>query len=74
MNGLRIALVVLALVLDVLCIALIALTFLTQHLDAEGLLGVSIFLVVVVANIPPLLWTFFPARRDANQVTATVFE
>jgi hypothetical protein len=75
MNVLRIALVVLALVLDALCVALIALTFATQHLDSEGVIGVSIFLVVIVANVPPLVWTFFQGRRrDADPATASVFE
>ena len=74
MNAVRIGLVVLALVLDALCIALIALTFLTQHLDPEGRIGVSIFLVVVVANIPPLAWALLPGRRREADRAAAVFD
>jgi hypothetical protein len=75
MNGLRIALIVLALVLDAPCILLIALTFVTQHLDLEGVIGVSIFLVVIFANIPPLVWCLFPPRRrDEDPAAAKIFE
>jgi len=75
MNGLRIALIVLALVLDALCLLLIAITFLTQRFDNDGLLGISVILVVVVANIPPLVWCLFQARRrDADPTAASVFE
>ena len=75
MNGLRTALIALALVLDALCIILIAFTFFTQHLDNEGLLGISLFLVVVVANIPPLVWCLFrPPRRDEDPAAASIFD
>ena len=40
MNVLRIVFTVLALVMDGLCIALIGLTLLTQHLSSSGLFGV----------------------------------
>ena len=75
MNGLRIALIVLALVLDALCILLIALTFVTQRLDREGVVGVSILLVVILANIPPLVWCLVrPPRRDETPAAASIFE
>ena len=75
MNGLRIALIVLALALDALCILLIAFTFLTQHFDSDALLGISLFLVVIVANIPPLAWCLFPVRRrDADPAAARIFD
>jgi hypothetical protein len=75
MNGLRIALIVLALVLDALCILLIALTFVTQRLDREGVVGVSVFLTVILANIPPLVWCLFaPRRREEDPAAARIFE
>jgi len=75
MNGLRIALIVLALALDALCILLIAFTFLTQHFDSYALFGICLFLVVVVGNIPPLVWCLFPARRrDADPAAASIFD
>jgi Na+/H+ antiporter NhaA len=75
MNGLRTALIALALVLDALCIILIAFTFFTQHLDNEGLLGISLFLMVIVANVPPLVWCLFPPRpRAGDPAAASIFE
>jgi hypothetical protein len=75
MNVLRIASTVVALVMDGLCIALIGLTLLTQHLSSSGLFGVCLFLVVIVSNLPALVLALFPrrARRDES-ATAIVFE
>ena len=75
MNVLRIASTVVALVMDGLCIALIGLTLLTQHLSSSGLFGVCLFLVVIVSNLPALVLALFPrrARRDES-ATAMVFE
>jgi hypothetical protein len=75
MNALRVSLTILALVMDGLCIALIGLTFLTRHLNTSGLVGVSMFLVVIVSNIPALVLALTLNRpRHDDRATAGVFE
>ena len=75
MNGLRIAITILALVLDGLVVALSGLTLLLRHLNATQLLGATVILVVTVPNIPALVWALVPRRRgDEGQVAARVFE
>jgi len=40
-----------------------------------NMIGVSIFLVVIFANIPPLVWCLFPSRRrDEDPAAAKIFE
>jgi|HubBroStandDraft_2_1064218.scaffolds.fasta_scaffold732575_2 hypothetical protein len=75
MNVLRIVFTVLALVMDGLCIALIGLTLLTQHLSSSGLFGVCLFLVVIVSNVPALILALIIRRSPkADSATAMVFE
>ena len=75
MNGLRIAITVLALVLDVLFIALFAVTLLIRHLTSSQLIGGGVILAVLVPNVPALILALIPRRpRTDRRVTAGVFE
>jgi hypothetical protein len=75
MNGLRIAITILALVLDVLVVGLSGLTLLLRHLTGTQLLGGTVILVVTVPNIPALVWALVPRRRGGDgQVAARVFD
>ena len=75
MSVLRVVLTVLALVMDGLCMALIGLTLLTQHLSSSGLFGVCLFLVVIVSNIPALVLALVVRRSSkADSATAMVFD
>ena len=75
MNALRIALTTLALVLDVLFIALCALSLLIRHLSPTQLIGGTVILVVLLPNVPALILALMPRRRRSEgPITAGVFE
>ena len=57
----RIALTVLALVLDGVCLLLMAAVFVFSHPTNSAKLGVAILAVVIAGNIPALVWSL--ARR-----------
>ena len=69
----RIFLIVLALVLDGLCLALMAAVYLLTRTTLPELLGFGIFAVVIAANLPPLIWALATGKR-ANSATAGVFD
>jgi hypothetical protein len=68
----RVTLIVIALVLDGLCLALmVAASFLTRTTTSE-LLGFGIFAVVISSNLPPLIWAVRSRKRP--DATAGVFD
>ena len=68
----RLALIVIALVLDGLCLALMAAaSFLTRTTVSE-LVGFGIFAVVIGSNLPSLIWAIRPRKRP--DATAGVFD
>jgi hypothetical protein len=70
----RIALTVVALVLDGLCLALMAAVLLLTHPTASAKLGVAILVVVVAGNLPALIWSLVPRKRiDQAAVQAGIF-
>jgi hypothetical protein len=70
----RIALTVLALALDGLCLALMAAVLFLTHTTESARLGMAILATVVGGNIPALVWGLVP-RRPAEDaaVQAGVF-
>jgi hypothetical protein len=74
MNGLRIALIVLALALDALCLALIAALLFLSHPSDSAKLGMAIIGTVVAGNLPALVWSLLPRRRpDEAALQAGIF-
>ena len=70
----RIALTVLALVLDGLCLLLMVAVFLFSHPTASARLGVAIIGVVIAANLPALIWALAPRRAaDTSVEQAGIF-
>jgi hypothetical protein len=70
----RIALTVLALVLDVLCLILMVAVFVFSHPSASAKLGVAILAGVIAANLPALIWSLVPRRPpDESVAQAGIF-
>jgi hypothetical protein len=65
MNGLRLGLTILALVLDGLCLILLIAVFFLAHPTPSAMLGIGIFTVVILGNLPPLIWGLTQSRRSA---------
>jgi hypothetical protein len=71
----RLALTVLALVLDLLCLLLMGAIVVFSHPARSEALGLAILGTVVAGNIPALVWGLLPRRRaDASPATAGVFD
>jgi hypothetical protein len=64
----RIALTVVALGLDVLCLLLMAATLAFSHPSASAKLGVALLAVIIAANLPALIWGLVPRRPADNSV------
>ena len=70
----RIALTIVALVLDSLCLALCAFGMLSSETSASGRLGLAIIAVVVLANFPALIWSLVLRKpADASAAAAGIF-
>jgi hypothetical protein len=73
-KGLRLGLTILALVLDALCLILLVAVFLMAHPTPSAMLGIGIFTVVILGNLPPLIWGLMQSQRSApTSDTADVF-
>jgi hypothetical protein len=71
----RTFLTILALVIDGLCLVLLLAVALFGHPGASALFGLGIFGVVLVANLPALVWTLVAGRlRTEVPTTASIFE
>jgi hypothetical protein len=70
LNGLRIALTILALVLDGLCLILLVAVFFLANPTPSAMLGIGIFAVVILGNLPPLIWGLARSRRPAPTAEA----
>ena len=70
----RIALTVVALALDGLCLAFMAVLLMRSHTSDSARLGIAILGTVVAANLPALVWSLVPHRRpDDASVQAGIF-
>ena len=70
----KIALTVLALVLDLLCLALMVAIFFMSHPSDSAKLGVAILAVVVAGNLPALIWSLLPRKTvDESAAAAGIF-
>ncbi len=70
----RIALTVLALGLDGLCLAFMAAVLFLTHTTGSARLGMAILASVVAGNIPALVWSLVPRKpADNAAVQAGVF-
>jgi len=65
MNGLRFGLTILALSLDGLCVILLVVVFVLAHPTTSATIGIGIFTVVIVGNVPPLIWSLVQSRQPA---------
>jgi hypothetical protein len=75
MKGWSLGLTILALVLDGLCIALLAAVFLLKRPTPSAILGMGIFVAVILANVPPLILGLIQGRRPARpSATADIFQ
>ena len=74
MSLVRTILTVLALGLDVVFLALFALTMLLRHLSPTQTIGGIVILVVLIPNVPALILALVARRRGDGQAAAGVFE
>ena len=70
----KLALTIVALVLDSLCLALMAAVFLVSHSSDSAKLGVALIATVILANLPALIWNLVPRKQpDASATAAGIF-
>jgi hypothetical protein len=74
-GGFWVGLTILALVVDGLCMALLAAVFFLTRPTPSAILGVSIFVAVIFANVPPLILGLVHSRRSLSPPTpADIFQ
>jgi hypothetical protein len=64
----RVGLTVLALLLDILCLLLMAGVLLFTHPPTSAQLGIALFAVVIGANLPGLIWSLMPPKAAQDHV------